>query len=529
VAAEGAPILAALLLSGEITVPQFYQVAANLVRKEVNWPSLSHPTIHQASYHSAMFMHGLRACHGLPVTAQEFAGASYFADSTYPVFVAQRDFALANGLDALGSQVMSQNLNGYPMTLHYDAQERVGPTSQCLYPGNEEANMPYYTQNTGLHALARNTSPHALFVPLMRPSMLASNELEWIFSSLAAYSNSFFHTGSDTRLGWECAIPWKPADTINSWTDSSGRRCYSDSGRPYEALNSAYILLACFDALNKDALASYSAEGERLGHIAAYFDQGTLLPAPVALLTTPANNSVYSASDPVLLSARASTLFGMITQMVVSTDGLPLAIQSTNSFAYSWTNASVGRHLLQVQVWDNQGRSASSAPVTVEILSTNLQQATFVKGLNAFALAVNDLRMTNAEAMAQYIPQCQGIWRWESSSQQWQHHVRGSSGNNFPINTMEGFFIEMTSPGSAVFNGPDLIQDLSLVNSGYNLIGVSAGMASSNPTANSWLQGNRRAAWRWNSSSQAWEGHPKDGPSDFTVDKGQVLLIYTRP
>jgi hypothetical protein len=80
---------------------------------------------------------------------------------------------------------------------------------------------------------------------------------------------------SDADLGWEAAIPWEPKDRTYAWRASDGTWRYTDWGRPYEALNSAYTLLSIFDALNPDApLASYNIEAEKIKYIARYFDCG---------------------------------------------------------------------------------------------------------------------------------------------------------------------------------------------------------------------------------------------------------------
>src|SRR5207248_2051703 len=82
------------------------------------------------------------------------------------------------------------------------------------------------------------------------------------------------------ELGFEAAIPWTPTDTKYTWKSvSDGQLKYTDNGRPFDALNSAYTLTALHDALHPDALlSSFSAERTRLGAIARRFTVGTPLP-----------------------------------------------------------------------------------------------------------------------------------------------------------------------------------------------------------------------------------------------------------
>lgn len=273
VSAEGAIILAALLLSDQITEGRFEQLALSLKNSAVGWTSFYQGIIDigKPSYHAAMFIHGLRAIHGMPVTAEEFSGLNYFVTSTEPVLEAQMDFAQHYGYSALGSQVMTQELYGIPL---YEMNGE-----QVRFPGNESKKMPIPRES-----LSRATGPHAWLVPLQRWRYLDQDDINRVFDWVARYESEFFHAGSDTQLGWEAAIPWTPNDTTYAWKASDGTWRYTDWGRPYEALNAAYIVLSIFDALNPDApLASYNVEANRLQRIAFYLDNNGTWPVPPAV------------------------------------------------------------------------------------------------------------------------------------------------------------------------------------------------------------------------------------------------------
>ncbi|HID29224.1 MAG TPA: hypothetical protein EYP19_04385, partial [Desulfobacterales bacterium] len=170
VSAEGSIILAALLLSDQITEEQFEQLSLSLENYPVDWNSFDHGVIEigKPSYHAAMFIHGLRAIHGMPVTAEEFAGLNYFTTSTEPVLEAQMDFAQHYGYGALGSQVMTQELYGTPL-LEMNGR-------QVQFPGNEDNNMPIPG-----NSLSRATGPHAWFVPLQRWHYIDQEDIDRIF------------------------------------------------------------------------------------------------------------------------------------------------------------------------------------------------------------------------------------------------------------------------------------------------------------------------------------------------------------
>ncbi len=254
-AAEGPIILTALMLSEQIDWHDFNQIVPSLENYPVDWGGYNGTIpIEVPSFHSAMFIHGLRAIHGLPVTPVE-GNVNFFGNSTYPVFKAHLDYAEEFGYQALGSQVMTQSLDGIPL---FETE-----TQQIQFAGNEQNIQPS-------QGISRATAPHAWFIPLSRWNYLEQNEIDLLFTWMAAYEAKFFH---ENELGWEAAIPWTHDDTTNAWSSSDGEWKYTDWGRPHEALNSAYIVLSAFDALIPERpLASYNIESQQTAFFAAYYD-----------------------------------------------------------------------------------------------------------------------------------------------------------------------------------------------------------------------------------------------------------------
>ncbi len=279
--AEGAIILAALLVSGSITEQEFESIYPSLEDDGVSWPTCSEGTIRvdKPSYHAAMFIHALRPIHGMPVTPEELPGLSFFDTSTLPVFAAQLDYARCNALHALGTLVMTQTLNGTPV---FERNNK-----QVQFAGNEDGLSPSAEDD-----LSFVTGPHAWFVALQRASSLAPADVEQLFAWMLEYESEFFHSGSDVSLGWEAAIPWVPGDRTNAWRASDGTWKYTDWGRPFEALNAAYIVLSIFDALNPDApLASFSVEADQIQRIAYFLDNGCW---PCSSTTVSASDGAYA-------------------------------------------------------------------------------------------------------------------------------------------------------------------------------------------------------------------------------------------
>ena len=254
--AEGPIILTALMLSEQLDWHNFNQIEPSLENNPVDWDGWNGTIpIEVPSFHSAMFIHGLRAIHGLPVTPDE-GNVDFFESSTYPVFKAHLDYAEHFGYQALGSQVMTQSLNGIPL---FETE-----TQQIQFAGNEQNNKPG-------QGVSPATAPHAWFIPLARWSYLEQSEIDLLFSWMAAYEAEFFH---ENGLGWEAAVPWMPNDKTNAWQASDGKWKYTDWGRPHEALNSAYIVLSVFDALNPERpLASYNIESQKSAFFSAYYDR----------------------------------------------------------------------------------------------------------------------------------------------------------------------------------------------------------------------------------------------------------------
>ena len=270
VSVEGPLLLGATLLQGQIGANksygigtnEFYATAPSMTNHPVWWSNRCDGTttyMHKPSYHAAMYAHGLRAIHGMPVTDAEFTtNVNFFVTSVKPVTEAQIDYADCYDLKALGSQVMSQqSMRGVPVF------ERNGVLVQ--FPGNESNLWPDPSND-----LAVATGPHAWFVPLQRWRYLDPDQLDFddIFTWAGEYETNFFHMAGDpeTQLGWEAAVPFHPDDTRYAWLASDGSWKYTDWGRPYEALNAGYTVLSIFDALNPDKpLSAYNIETTALG------------------------------------------------------------------------------------------------------------------------------------------------------------------------------------------------------------------------------------------------------------------------
>lgn len=270
--AEGVPILSALLLSGQISMDEFSGILGNLENHPLFWPTTNHGNVPVLvpGFHSAQFMHSLRAIHGLPVTSNEAPGVTFFASSTKPTAEIQIDYALDNAFKALGTQPMTQSLFGERLTL------AEGSSELARFPGNEG----------GETSLSKATATHGLFAALARYPQLQQADIDRLIGWIADYEVDFFHNGNvgdeiETQLGFEAVIPFFPEDMDEDhvWRDSNDNLSYADGGhQPYDALNAAYTLSMIFDILNQSSpLSMWNAESVRLAQLMAFIDSGVPL------------------------------------------------------------------------------------------------------------------------------------------------------------------------------------------------------------------------------------------------------------
>jgi len=370
-AAEGPIILSALRSSNQITHDEFYRIAPSLQNHPVNWNTRLGGTIpiEVPSFHAAQFMHGLRSVHGWPSTSQESAGLNFFEQSLAPVTEAQVEFALAEGFNALGSQAMTQTFEGIPLFALPDGR-------QVRFPGNEGNVMPV-PQST----LAGATAAHSLFIPLQRWRYLKPQTSAMLLTWMPMYRD-FFHAASSSDLGWEVVLPWHPADASRSWVDSNNVRAYSDWGRAFEALNSAYLVISIHDGLHPDRpLASYSPNKELITDIARYFDTGEPVPPPRPSVPDlfEGDDTGLSVIDNVTNIRQpqfSGTGLASASRIELIEGGTVIGTGMVDSSTGAWTvrpeiSLSDGIHLISARLADREGRLSRPSDSIVVTIDTS--------------------------------------------------------------------------------------------------------------------------------------------------------------
>lgn len=91
---------------------------------------------------------------------------------------------------------------------------------------------------------------------------------------------------------------------------------------------------------------------------------------PAVTLSAPTNGVVVTAGDTVTLTAGADDADGRITLVEFFADGLKVGEDSFTPFTAAWSPLTAGWHALTAVAQDDAGRSATSAPVSIIVVST---------------------------------------------------------------------------------------------------------------------------------------------------------------
>ena len=101
------------------------------------------------------------------------------------------------------------------------------------------------------------------------------------------------------------------------------------------------------------------------------FDTGTVTNAPPTVsLTSPVNNSTYTAPATVNLAATASDADGSIARVEFWTGATVLNADTASPYAYSWAGVGAGSYALRAIAYDSQGGTSTSAVVNITVYSS---------------------------------------------------------------------------------------------------------------------------------------------------------------
>jgi uncharacterized repeat protein (TIGR02543 family) len=92
---------------------------------------------------------------------------------------------------------------------------------------------------------------------------------------------------------------------------------------------------------------------------------------PTVTMTSPVNNSTYTAPATIQLTASATDPDGSIAHVRFYRGSTLLNTDSASPYEYTWTNVSSGTYQLRAVAQDNQGATSTSTIITVTVLSSS--------------------------------------------------------------------------------------------------------------------------------------------------------------
>jgi hypothetical protein len=94
---------------------------------------------------------------------------------------------------------------------------------------------------------------------------------------------------------------------------------------------------------------------------------------PTVSLMTPIDGSEFESGVPVVLSATAADTDGSITRVEFYAGAHLLGIATAAPYSHTWTNPEAGTHLLSAIAYDNEGGTARSVTVAIQVKSSGGQ------------------------------------------------------------------------------------------------------------------------------------------------------------
>jgi hypothetical protein len=110
---------------------------------------------------------------------------------------------------------------------------------------------------------------------------------------------------------------------------------------------------------------SYSGGAPDLG--AFEVNSGPANTAPRVTITSPGNNSVYSVSSNITITADVSDAEGTISLVEFYNGSTRLGTKSSAPYVFTWNTVPQGSYSIYVRATDNQGATATSSPISVKV------------------------------------------------------------------------------------------------------------------------------------------------------------------
>jgi gliding motility-associated-like protein len=117
--------------------------------------------------------------------------------------------------------------------------------------------------------------------------------------------------------------------------------------------------------------------------------------APTVNITAPANNAQFASNASITITANASDANGNVTKVEFYAGGTKLGEDVTSPYAFVWTNAPGGTHVLTAKATDNASNISTSTAVTIAVASANTPpKVAITSPLNNAQFTVGNITIT---------------------------------------------------------------------------------------------------------------------------------------
>ncbi|MCP4109700.1 MAG: hypothetical protein GY749_29975 [Desulfobacteraceae bacterium] len=153
------------------------------------------------------------------------------------------------------------------------------------------------------------------------------------------------------------------------------------------------------------------------------------------------------------------------------------------------------------------------------------------KGVNGISVPYEDSGLTDAEKLANSIPNCNLVKYWDVSQQKYVEHLKGSSANNFNVIAGNPYFVRVTTytnwtpPGQVAVHkdfeltkGPTTSINAVSVPIGRTDLETAENLIDEIPSC--------YTIWKWDNSKQAYIGHPNNtNINNFDIIPGHSYFV----
>ncbi|MEW6070312.1 MAG: hypothetical protein AB1485_06820, partial [Candidatus Thermoplasmatota archaeon] len=203
------------------------------------------------------------------------------------------------------------------------------------------------------------------------------------------------------------------------------------------------------------------------------------------------------------------------------------SLNSSDTAQVSWdtTIEGEGTYKIIIRTWlAGDGWSLNNEKVVRIIIKNATFSINLQPGWN-FITIIYNTTYKKAEDLAQAIPYCEWIRKWNATTQAFETHKKGTNDNNFTIEVGVGYYVYVTASCSFNFNGSIIKEVIMNLQPGWNSIGW---FNSTTIASNQLLLKipNCTAIAYWNTTLGRFITHTTSDLGIFEVLSGKGYMVY---